>query len=262
MVFNKDISGFKNEEEFARYLNGKKFGRINPIFQDLLYKLYGKIDFNDTIKCWVNNSKRKADIYIKVNDYVRGISIKKGVKNSVHVESVEEFIDFLRSLNVNTEVINKFLRYHYADGTNDGTGKNRISSTDYREKHQDDIDYINAELNKEEYLDKFINRFILQGNRSEFEVDAIIYGVVDDFIWITNKEIKYIIKKHLEDIVSSFHISCLSVQPMARNLNYNPKYEFARNYVQVKWYNLADQIIEVMATYRNGITDLINYDIE
>ena len=47
---------------------------------------------------------------------------------------------------------------------------------------------------------------------------------------------------------------------MARNLNYNSKYEFARDYIQVKWYNLSDQIIEVMATYRNGRTGLDNYD--
>lgn len=260
MPFNKDISGYKNEEEFAEYLNGKNFGRIYPVFQELLYKLYGKIDFDDTITCWVNKSKRKADIYIKVNNYVRGISIKKGVKNSVHVESIEEFVSFLKNMKVNNEVINKFLKYHYADGTTNGTGKKRISSMEYREKYQEDIDYINKEFNKEEYIDKFINRFVLQGNKSEYEVDAIIYGVVDDFIWITNKEIKYIIKNHLYDIVSSLHISCLSIQPMARNLNYNPKYEFARNYIQIKWYNLADQIIEVMATYRNGRTELWEFD--
>ncbi len=259
MSFNKDVSGYKNEEEFAEYLNGKKFGRIYPMFQDLLYKLYGKIDFNDVITCWVNKSKRKADIYIKVNNYVRGISIKKGVKNSVHVESIKEFISFLRNINVNDEVINKFLKYHYADGTINGTGKNRISSVEYREKHQGDVDFINIEFNKEKYIERFINRFVLQGNKSEYEVDAIIYGVVDDFIWISNEEIKYIIKKHLYDSISSLHISCLSVQPMARNLNHNSKYEFARDYIQVKWYNLADQIIEVMATYRNGRGNLSEY---
>lgn len=47
---------------------------------------------------------------------------------------------------------------------------------------------------------------------------------------------------------------------MARNLNYNSKYEFARNYIQIKWYNLVNQIIEVMATYRNGRTSLNDYD--
>ncbi len=260
MPFNKNISGYKNEEEFAEYLNEKKFGEVHPIFQDLLHNLYGGIDFNDVITCWVNYSKRKADIYIKVNNYVRGISIKKGVKNSVHVEGVEKFVSLLKDMNINDEIISSFLKYHYADGTLDGTGLKRISSIEYREKYQANINLINEEFNKEEYIDKFINRFILQGNKSEYEVDAIIYGVVDDFIWITNQEIKYIIRKHLCDFSYSLHISCLSIQPMARNLNYNSKYEFARNHIQIKWYNLADQIIEVMATYRNGRTNLLEFN--
>lgn len=246
MVFNKEISGFQNEYEFATYLNGKQVGKVYPNFLDLLYKLYDNLDFKDTIECWVNKSKRKADIYIKINGYVRGISIKKGVKNSVHVEHIDSFTQFLKELGISNDVIRYFLEYHYADGTLDGTGNNRLSSTSYRNLYQNKIDLINQVFNNEKYIDAFINRFILQGNRSTYEVNAIIYGVVEDFIWITKDEIYYIIKKHLSNYSSSLHISCLNLQPMSRNLNYNPKYEFGRNQVQVKWYNLADQIIEVM----------------
>ena len=28
MVFNKEITGYENEEEFAAYLNGKQVGRV------------------------------------------------------------------------------------------------------------------------------------------------------------------------------------------------------------------------------------------
>lgn len=44
MPFNKKINEYQNEEEFARYLNHKKFGRANPIFQDLLSAIYGYLD--------------------------------------------------------------------------------------------------------------------------------------------------------------------------------------------------------------------------
>ena len=77
-----------------------------------------------------------------------------------------------------------------------------------------------------------------------------LYGVVEEFIWITKEEIYYIMRKHLKDNISSLHISLLTLQPMSRNLNYNPKYEMCRNQVQVKWYNLADNIIEIMAFHR------------
>ena len=254
MPFNKAITGYKNEEEFANYLNNKKFGRINPIFQDLFYAIYGFIDFNDTIYSWVNYSKKKADIYVKVNGYVRGISIKKGVKNSVHTEDINSLISFLEENGVSKKVIKEFLRNHYADGTITDKGKKRISSEEYKIYNQRYIDFINENINKDKWLDKAINRFVLQGNNSSYEVSAIIYGVVDDFIWITKDEVKYILKKQKDNYSTAIHFSGLTVQPLARNLNYNPKYENDRSKVQVKWYNISDDIIEVMGTYRNGRT--------
>ena len=251
MAFNKEITGYENEEEFASYLNGKQVGRVYPNFLELLYKLYGYLDYKDYIKCWVNKSKRKADIYIKINGYVRGVSIKKGIKNSVHIESIGTLISFFREIGIDEEIIKKYLYYQYADGTMDGTGKTRISGSLYRENNQKDIDEINKALNDEKYINAFVNRFVLQGTKSEYEVDAIIYGVVEDFIYITKEEVYYIMRKHLKDEVVSLHISLLTLQPMTRNLNYNPKYEACRSFIQVKWYNISDNIIEVMAFYRN-----------
>ena len=250
-IFDKNITGYENEEEFVSYLNGKQVGRVYPNFLDLLYKLYGYLDYQDYIECWVNKSKRKADIYIKINGYVRGISIKKGIKNSVHTESIGTLVSFFREIGIGENTIKKFLYYQYADGTINGTGKIRISSSLYREKHQKEIDEINKAFNDEKYINAFVNRFVLQENKSEYEVDAIIYGAVEDFIWITKEEIYYIMRKHLKDEIASLHVSLLTLQPMTRNLNYNLKYESCRNQVQVKWYNIFDNIIEVMAFYRD-----------
>lgn len=265
MVFNKEITGYENEEEFAAYLNGKQVGRVYPNFLELLYKLYGYLDYKDYIECWVNKSKRKADIYIKINGYVRGVSIKKGIKNSVHNESISTLVSFFREIGISEDIIEKYLFYQYADGTINGTGKIRISSTLYRENHSKEIAEINEVFNDEKYINAFVNRFILQGTKSEYEVDAIIYGVVEDFIWITKEEVYYIMRKHLKDEVASLHISILTLQPMSRNLNYNPRYEVCRNLVQVKWYNISDDIIKVMAFYRNRrlfSSKLITGDIE
>ena len=257
-MYNKDINGYQNEEDFANYLNGKRVGEIlNFNFIELLECLYGKLNDNDIIECFVNRSKRKADIYIRINGYIRGISIKKGIKNSVHVESIFLLISFFRYIGITEDAIEKFLYYHYADGTTNGTGKERISSQMYRSYNQTSIDKINKELNSEKYIDLFINRFILQGNKSLYEVDALIYGTLDDFLWLTKKEVYYIIKKHLHDDISSLHISSMTIQPMSRNLNYNPKYEFCRYQVQVKWYNILDCIIEVLAFYRKNYSSCI-----
>ena len=74
----------------------------------------------------------------------------------------------------------------------------------------------------------------------------MIYGEVDDFIFITKEDIRNIILRKKDDYSSTVHFSVLTVQPKNRCLNYNTKYEKDRFCVQVKWYNLFDDIIENM----------------
>ena len=84
------------------------------------------------------------------------------------------------------------------------------------------------------------------GRNDTYMVDAIIYGVVNDFMWITKEEIKSIVLRQNNIVSSAVHFGPLFVQPLARCLNYNPIYEYGRYCVQIKWYNLADDIIKVM----------------
>ena len=246
MPFNKSISGFENEREFYEYLNRKKVKEVNPIFRDLFETLYGSLMGEEVVYVTINYTKQKSDIYIKINEVTKGISIKKGVKNSVHIERIEEFIKFLKKQSIPQNIIDEVLKYHYADGTIDSTGKHRKSSAEYKEKHQDKLDLINKYFSKETIVKSAIDRFVLIGNNSHEPIDAIIYGVIDDFIWITKDEIIDIIMEHKDIQRTGVSFGSLFYQPMNRCLNYNPKYEYARNYIQIKWYHLSDDIIEVM----------------
>lgn len=44
MVFNKEITGYENEEEFASYLNGNQVGRVYPNFLELLLNFNGSVE--------------------------------------------------------------------------------------------------------------------------------------------------------------------------------------------------------------------------
>lgn len=246
MPFNKNISGFKNEREFYEYLNRKKVKELNPIFRDLFDTLYGNLTGEEIISATINYTRQKSDLYIKIKGITKGISVKKGVKNSVHIEKIEEFIKFLENNNIPQEIIEEVLKYHYADGTIDGTGRKRISSSQYKEKHQDKLDLINQYFSKENIVRNAIDRFVLIGNNSHEPIDAIIYGVLEDFVWITKDEIINIIVDHKDIQRKGLSFGSLFYQPMNRCLNYNSKYEYARNYIQIKWYHLSDDIIEVM----------------
>ena len=41
-------------------------------------------------------------------------------------------------------------------------------------------------------------------------------------------------------------VSNLYIQSWNKNIIKNPKYEYCRHYFQVKWYNMPDDIIEIM----------------
>lgn len=245
------INGFQNEIIIAKYLNNKKVKEVNPIFKDLITKLYRNIDEESIIKSEIDYTKKKYDLIIKIDDVIKRISIKKGINNSVHVEGISSFIHFLIDSGIEKNVIEEYLKYHYADGTTNGTGEKRLSGEEYKEQNQDKIDYINSKINTPYMLDRAINRFVLQGKNSGIKIDGIIYGTVNDFFFLTKSEIKDIIMSQINLKSSGVHFGPLFCQPMTRNLNNNPKYESKRFCIQIKWYSLHDDIIKYL--YKNNV---------
>lgn len=246
MPFNSPKDGFQNEDEFVNCMNNKKICEIDYNLRLFLEDLYGLVNDNDVVRCYKSDALYKYDIIIEINDKVKRISIKKGVKNSVHTEPISEFIHFLILNKMPREMVINFLKYHYADGTTNGNGSNRISVSEYKKNHQSEIDEINDFLNQKNILIKAINRFVIKGRNSIYKIDAIIYGVPDDFIWIKRKEIYRVLLSKRNNYSTSVHFSSLTYQPLNRCLNKNPKYERDRYISQLKWYNLGDDIIEDM----------------
>lgn len=216
------------------------------MFRKLIDELYGPMDEETIIKAWLNKLPQKTDFFIKINNKMKGISVKKGIKNSVHVEGITNFIHFLITNGVPRDIIISYLQYHYADGTNNGKGNNRLSIEEYKKTHQKEIDRINQIINDEKILKKAIERFVIKGNNSNYYIDAIIYGEVDDFIWLLTDDINKVILSKKDEYSTSVHFGPLTCQPKNRCLNYNPKFEKDRFCVQLKWYNLNDNIIEFM----------------
>ena len=238
------MAGKENEYEFVKNLNNKKISELNPLLYSLLESLFPEESKNSVIKCWLNHYPQKTDILIKVNSCIKGVSIKFGSKNSVHVEPITEFVHFLIDNNVSKESVIEYLKYHYADGTTNGKGVERITAAEYKKNHQKEIDKINQELNNLELLKKAINRFVIQGNNSDFKIDALVYGSVNDFLWLSRDEIMEILLREKNNYSTGVHFSNLFVQPKNRCLNHNLKYEKNRYCVQIKWYGLFDDIMK------------------
>lgn len=245
-------NGFDNEYFFVKYFNGKRICDLDPIGQSLILALYPSINLDSIIKCWRNHFPQKTDIFLKINDRMKGISIKKGSRNSVHVDTVTNFVSFLSQSGVPKDIINSYLKYHYADGTVNGKGKKRLSVEEYKEKNQQSIDDINRFFNKERLVKRAVERFVIRGTNSVYQIDALICGKPNDYLWLTRKQIYEIISSNKNVDSTAIHFGQLTVQPKTRCLNYNSKYEKDRYCVQVKWYSLFDDIIEYLHTHYNA----------
>ena len=239
-------NGEENELKFVQYLNGKRISMLKPMFRELIDELFPLEKEEYLIKCWKNHLKQKVDIFIKINNNIKGISIKKGSRNSVHVERISDFIHFLIQNGIKKEIVIEYLKYHYADGSTNGKGLNRLSVEEYKSINQNKIDEINKAFNYEKIIKAAIDRFILKGKNSNYYIDAIIYGEIDDFIWITRKDIIDIIFSKKDVYSTAVHFGPIICQPKNRCLNHNPLYEKDRFCVQLKWYSLFDNIIENM----------------
>ncbi len=237
-------NGYDNEYAFVKLFNQKHIKDLDPKSRELIDTIFNYESDLSIITCWKNHYQQKADILIKIENHIKGISIKKGIKNSVHAEGISYFVDFLKDSNIPLNVIKEYLKFHYADGTINGKGKKRISTDDYKLNHQDKIDEINYYFNNEQFIIKCINRFIITGVNSAYPISALIYGEPNDYIFILPKEIQEMIVKKKDMKSTGIHIGSLQVQPKNRCLNNNPKYEKDRYCIQIKWYNLFDNYIE------------------
>ena len=72
----------------------------------------------------------------------------------------------------------------------------------------------------------------------------MIYGIRNNSIGLKKKDIVNYLLNQKEEF-NSIHFSLLVLQPWTRNLHYNPKYEYRRDYVQVKWYRLEDVFLKI-----------------
>lgn len=246
MPFNNSKNGFQNEEDFVKELNNKRIKEVQFNLQLFLYDLFYYVNENDVVKCYKNKVLQKYDIIIEIKNKIKRISIKKGVKNSVHTEPISEMVHFLISNKMPKEMVISFLKYHYADDTTNGSGVHRIPISQYKLNHQNEISEINKFINSKKVLYNAIDRFVIKGRNSYHKIDAIIYGVPEDFIWIKRKDIYDILVSKRKIYSSSVHFSSLTYQPLDRNLTNNPIYEKDRFISQLKWYNISDDIIENM----------------
>lgn len=235
-------NGYKNEWAFAEYVNNKRYCDLNNHIQKFIKFIFCDIKEDDILVCKRYKTNDKADVYIKLHDEIKNISIKSGLRVSVHAEQINSFVSFLKTININKSIVNYLLLYHYGDFSFDGTGSIRISAKELKEKYKNEIKIFNKYVNHKNIIKKITLRCLFEGNTGKNFADFIYYGNVIDGLYASREElIDYFCNNKAKDIIAP-HFSLLIYQNWNRNIIYNPKLESHRYYCQFKWPSIREDL--------------------
>lgn len=95
-----------------------------------------------------------------------------------------------------------------------------------------------------------VDRFIIRGRNSDYDIDALVCGTVDNYVWIMKYDLyDLVLSKRCLDFTSP-HIACMTLGPKKRNLDGNSKNTKERYIVCTRWNFLWDDIINFRNTFR------------
>lgn len=250
--------GFSNEENIANYLNNQKFFNLNENIQNFLCFIFERqILANETILSdltqKIEGKNPKPDIWIKIGNEIKLVSVKEGSGNSVHQEPFKDFCKFLEDINVSEETVNHLKLYHYGDDTLNGNGEARLSTSDIKTKYQSKILSVNTELNSPDTLIKILYRVLFAGVfKKPIIVDAVYHGSVDNGIYANREEIiDYLIDNANVSEMSGIRFSELTYQPWTRDQHRTAAHPERRYVMQVKWGSMTN-CIRTIARRRNN----------
>ncbi len=228
--------GIQNEMDIITLLNNKRFGSLPDFWKQLLNNAFSETRNQELIRCYKGKATEKADLYVIMNNTMRSFSVKMGKNVSVHSEKLSTFCGFLRWLKIDEENIQTLKLFHYGDGTTDGTGDKKYTSAELVEMYGPRIQKLNEQLNKDEVLLRFINRFLRVGTLLQRSfVYYIYYGTVKCGLYAPLTEfIPFLSKQHYDNI-KTIHFGPFVYEPAYRGLDSQTFDNPRRYYVDIKW---------------------------
>ncbi|MBQ8681969.1 MAG: hypothetical protein IJ509_03555 [Bacilli bacterium] len=240
--------GYQNEKDFVNLFNDKYFYELDDNSKEFLKELFGDvINEEEMIKSWKNKTVQKTDIFIKYKNHIKNISLKCGHSNSIHHEQIQEFKRYLEKLGIPYKIIDKYVSYHYGY-MRDEEGKldfsNVLSSEEYKKFYQAEIDIFNKSINKTKIIVDMVDRFIVRGRNSDYDIDALVCGTIHDYVWLLKYDIYDLILSKRCNYFTSPHIACMTIGPKKRNLARDSKNEKERYIVCVRWNFIKEDIVK------------------
>lgn len=233
----------KSELEMIRDLDNKSFNNLKEWVKPIIKEMFNNAKENDVIKCVVCNRYSKPDFTIEINNQRKYISLKSGRSDSVHFEGIKSFILFLRKIGISKETQRTILRFHYGDGTLDGTGLVRFGHGDLMVKMKDALKAANNELNSKEVIKECLEHFVFSGVEGRrISADYLWFGDKNYALSVSKEELINFVNRKGYEYIRTLHIGPMTIQPYLRDVERKSKYPQKRHVVQVKWHYLLSDI--------------------
>lgn len=231
-------TGIANEIKFVALFDKKQVNNLDKNSRELIHILFDNLTGEEFIECWKSKFREKADIKIRINGEIRGISIKMGESNSVHQEHINSLTTYLLNIGLSKKVV-QYL-HAYIDGKIDGK---QVDAKTYKKIREKEIIEIKDALSDLYVKVNLIIRFIFKGKENQiYDADAIIHGTPNNFLWATKSEILRYLIDYPDGTTINVKVGPLFIQCRNRNLKNNFFSKYAEDYIQVKWYNLKKDL--------------------
>ncbi|MBQ1386060.1 MAG: hypothetical protein IIY75_04630 [Erysipelotrichales bacterium] len=240
------------EYKTVQAINGKRVGELAPGVYSLVKFLFPEAEEEAVLSAELCNRFSKPDIYVEWNKNRRYISLKSGRSDSVHFENVRSFLLFLRGLNVSEETQKTVLRFHYGDGTLNGTGRIREGFDTLYRKMQKELTEANRELSEKKVVRAGLTRFVFKGTEARsISADYLAYGDPSCYVVCSREEVEMFVLGRNYDHIRTLHIGPMMIQPYLRDPEHIGRHTEKRNIVQVKWHYLLKDLEKIRSQNRS-----------
>ena len=244
-------TGIQNEENFVNAINGHKLSEMNNNIQYFLRTIYPFAENDDIFYCYRTEDFIKPDICIEWRNENTFVSLKFGVSNTIHGESTESFVNFLRSLGTSERAIKIIKLFAFGDGTTDGTGEVRKSGIEVRYELRKEIIELNKELNSnKQFIKDVVDRLLFQGvDPLAYKAKYVYHGSIEYGDFVSRKQVL----KHIDNKTWAFmdcpHIGPIVFRPHARYAEKTILNEKHRKELVFTWPNLIPDIRYIAKRY-------------
>lgn len=244
-------NGTLAEQEFIKALDMQKFSDLNNNLKNFISIIFPQIDDSEVLHAEHCNPLGKPDIKVTFKGESHFVSLKSGTAEHVHNEQLTKFLKKIEMFHVPSFVMDTLKRFHYGDGTLDGTGDVRMSYEELFPTMISDIRVANDYLNESnDNIVNFVDTIVFKGNDESLPAaDFLYHGNVNYGIMCSRKQVLKHLKRKNYDFMRNLHIGPIQFHPYARYVAGDGAHPFKRELVNFKWVNLIPDIDYIFNHY-------------